>query len=236
MKEKPELLLLCGGLGSRLKGTEPCPKPLVKVSHDISLLTLIVRAYSALEIFESFKVLICGQFECFSDWMHKEMIGLPLEIVNETTRSGRTGAILNYLQLKKNRSSSSLPFFIANGDTYIEILSSSRISLAYDCVVKKKLPYVFVVSPDSSRNDAKELQVHAHTDNHELYTGLTINTGFACLHPEWVKTFIPSGDDNLLDIDYYLFNDYEPGYIFLDGNIYDIGTPERLRLFRSLMS
>lgn len=236
MKAKPELLLLCGGLGSRLMGTEPCPKPLVKVSQDISLLTLIVRAYSALEIFDSYKVLICGQFEYFLDWMHKEMIGIPLEIVNETTRSGRTGAILNYLQLRKNRSSSSVPFFIANGDTYIENLSSSRISAAYDCVINKKLPFVFVVSPDFSRNDARELHVHARTGNHELYITSCINTGFACLHPEWVNTFIPSSDDNLLDIDSYLFDNHEPSYVFLDGNIHDIGTPERLRLFRSLMS
>ena len=66
-----ELIIFAGGLGSRLKGTETMPKPLVPINGS-AMLSLIIKEYEKTKIFSRYNILISDRQYLYEEWKHSE--------------------------------------------------------------------------------------------------------------------------------------------------------------------
>ena len=85
------LIILAGGLVTRLNGTEVMPKPLVEIDES-AMLTRIIKLYEQLNYFKKYKILITNNQMLYEHWKVRELPDLDIEIIDEGKRSGRTGA------------------------------------------------------------------------------------------------------------------------------------------------
>ncbi len=218
------LIILAGGIGSRLKGTEPYPKPLVKIQGKRSFLSYLIESYSATSCFSKYIILISDRESDYINWHKNQKNNSSIRIFNEGIRTGRTGAIKSYS--KQYPLLDKTLYFIANGDTLLPNISSSDI---YKAIIgsSDSIPVAFVSEPDPLRDDYMGLPSPDNVNSHNLNTGLFCATG------SWFNS-IMSVDSRYEDIDYYLFKRTNHSFLTIPIKppIIDIGTPERLFEFR----
>ena len=218
------LVTFAGGLGTRLKGTEALPKPLVPI-NGYSLLSRILLHYHSTSLFDHHYILTCDSLSLFSSHLSREISHLPYTIVNESNRTGRLGALSHFI--------AQYPliqhFFVCNGDTLISHLHS--LSHYQPPTNPNFVPDVFLANADDSRHDYTP--VYLPDSSSPLQ-----NSGLAFLSSQWLLENIPLFPDlSSTDLDDILFNQHQsPNFFKLDSPLYDAGTPTRLELVRSIFT
>lgn len=109
-----DLVILCGGKGSRIKNyTKKIPKPLIKVSN-ISILEKIINFYQKFD-FNKIYLLAGYKGEMIKKKFHNKLFNLiKCQVIIEKKEMGTAGSISKLKNLIKNN------FIVVNGDSYIE--------------------------------------------------------------------------------------------------------------------
>ena len=219
---KFDLAIFAGGLATRLMNTESRPKPLVDI-NGITLLSRLIISLEKTNFFKSFNILTCCESQIFAEILSKEIKGLPYKICHEPNRSGRIGAISNFLILNESIDN----FFVCNGDTLFNNL--------HDLKIPKKIhelseePTVFLAPNDLSRNDYKK--VYIENDDKNYFQ----NSGLIYLSRKWFFKVIKN-KPKINDIDEALFSKgVDLNYAFLNATLLDAGTPSRLAHIRRIL-
>jgi D,D-heptose 1,7-bisphosphate phosphatase len=111
---KYNCLILCGGYGSRLKQlTKKTPKPLLKINSKPFLYYLL----NNLKRFNLKNILILSHYKSdeFKNYLKKNFKDMNIKVINEKTKLGTGGSILNSIKLLEKK------FYIFNGDTFFDI-------------------------------------------------------------------------------------------------------------------
>ena len=218
------IVILSGGLGSRLNNTENRPKPLVEINGK-SLLARLIESLNKTDVFKHFHIITCNQKEFFREILNKEIPHINFTIHDEIKRTGRMGALKFFIDSQNNIDK----FFVCNGDTLF--LNLKKLELIKPVMKFNYNPIVFVANSDSSRNDYKEIIIK----NKDSLTSFQ-NSGLIYISRKWIIDKI-SGKSNLRDLDDFLFED-ERSIIFsiLKTKILDGGTPARLSYIRGLIN
>ena len=93
---KFDIAIFAGGLGSRLKNTESRPKPLVDINGK-SLLSRLINSLEKTNLFLNFHILTCIESKIFNEVLEQEIKNTSYIIYEEQKRSGRIGALKNFL-------------------------------------------------------------------------------------------------------------------------------------------
>ena len=109
-----DLVILCGGKGSRIENyTKKIPKPLIKVSN-ISILEKIINFYQKFD-FNKIYLLAGYKGEMIKKKFHNKLFNLiKCQVIIEKKEMGTAGSISKLKNLIKNN------FIVVNGDSYIE--------------------------------------------------------------------------------------------------------------------
>ena len=152
------------------------------------------------------------------------MDGFNIRIVNEKKRSGRTGALNNFLKVTR-KDNNCMSYALANGDTIIKGLDSRDIVKCIKLNDKENVPVVLLVAGDGKRKDARAIKIE-----NICY----FNSGFLVTRRAWIEDIVSLNAEK--DIDEHIFraNKYET--IISESSIVDIGTPDRLKEFRKTQS
>ena len=214
-----KILIMCGGLATRLKGTEKKPKPLVEIKNS-SVLTIIIEELSKLNIFDSYNLLICDREQEFLEW--RESVYYNINIINEGKRTGRMGS-LNFAINKSNLNIENEEIIaVANGDTIVEGISSYDIEEAVRITSETNNPSVLFARNSENREDG-----YLITNNGE---SLWINTGIFTCRKIWIQENYEQ--NKMHELDEILFKNNEYNAIHTEISMYDIGTIPRLAYFR----
>lgn len=214
-----ELIIFAGGLGSRLNGTEAMPKPLVPI-NGLAMLTIVIKEFEKTNTFNKYHILISENEDLYVKWKNKEMEGLDIRIVNENKRSGRTGALKNFLKVT-SQDDKSKKYALSNGDTIIEGINDRDIEQCIKLNTKGKVPVVLLVAGDDERKDARAIEI-----GNKYY----FNSGFLVTERSWLEHIVSV--DAKKDIDEHIFKKDKYETIISESSIVDIGTPDRLKKFR----
>jgi len=219
-----ELAIFAGGMGSRLKNTELRPKPFVDINGK-SLISRIINSFNYSGIFSAYHILTCCDDDNYSFILKNELPELKINIYNEPTRSGRTGALKYFL----GQNHSINKFFVTNGDTLFSNICAEELKEGVE-MNKSDLPITFLANPDPSRDD-----YFAFTNTNSEKLKNLQNSGLFYISRRWLDKFVFIST-HLKDIDYYLFSLKPPSIsIQLSTFLYDGGTPERLKQIRELI-
>tara|TARA_B100002019_G_scaffold192859_1_gene166869 strand:+ start:212 stop:880 length:669 start_codon:yes stop_codon:yes gene_type:complete len=218
------IVILSGGLGSRLNNTENRPKPLVEINGK-SLLTRLIESLNKTEVFKHFHIITCNQKDFFREVLKKEIPHINFTIHDEIKRTGRMGALKFFIDSQNNIDK----FFVCNGDTLF--LNLKQLELTEPIRKFAYNPIIFLAKSDSSRNDYKEINIK-YNDSLTSFQ----NSGLIYISRKWILDKI-SGNSYLNDLDDFLFED-ESSIIFsvLKTKILDGGTPARLSYIRGLIN
>lgn len=116
-EKKINVLLLCGGIGSRIyKVTKKTPKPLIKVGNHPFLYYLIknLSRYN----FKNFHLLTYYKHEKFLEFKKKyqKILKVKIKIISEKQKLDTGGAVLNAVKEINNK----FDYMVLNGDTYLD--------------------------------------------------------------------------------------------------------------------
>ena len=214
-----ELIIFAGGLGSRLNGTEAMPKPLVTI-NGTAMLSMIIREFDKTQMFNKYNILISDKENLYRKWKNNEMREMNIRIINEKKRTGRTGALKNFLQNTEEKEIKEV-YAMANGDTIIQDIKKANITRCMILNDKKKNPAVLVVRGDSERKDAHAIKIK----NRNFF-----NSGFLVMNRSWIEYIV--NIDARIDIDDYIFKTDNYEVVIAESAMVDIGTPDRLKMFR----
>ena len=153
-----ELIIFAGGLGSRLKGTETMPKPLVPVNKS-AMLSLIIKEYEKTGVFSKYNILISDQQNIYEEWKQTEMTGININIINEGKRTGRTGALQAFIK-EVGEEDRNKTYALANGDTIIKSIKRIDIIKCFEHNEKEDIPTVLVMRADRKRKDARDIKMN----------------------------------------------------------------------------
>ena len=219
---KKNITIFAGGLGTRLNGSEAMPKPLVDI-NGIPLIQRIIDNIISSGQFDQIIILKCK--DKYSDnyqnisFQYKELI--KIKVLEENERTGRTGAIKYLFDSELNIEES----FFCNGDTLLE----NTYNLKYDTSRDRKdlKPIVYLANADINRNDYKRIAI-----NNMFYQ----NSGYFMIKRKWFNDAIKDLEEiGNTDIDDLLFSQKNVNkYSKLECNIFDAGTPERLKFVRDI--
>ena len=225
------LIILAGGLGTRLNGTEVMPKPLVEIDES-AMLTRIIKLYEQLNYFKKYKILITNNQMLYEHWKVRELPNLDIEIIDEGKRSGRTGALKYWTKRCQKDLSTHEPFFVCNADTIFNKLNREWFDICMSNTIKTNKPRIIGAIADA-RKDTKVIELNNVVVINDARDELIMNTGLFSMTHDWLEEITNIEDtESTEDIDHYLF-DIEKGYIFMTtAQIIDIGTPIRLREYR----
>lgn len=219
---KHHIVLLAGGMGTRLNNTEKMPKPLVDI-NGLSLISRIIFSLNETNLFKQFHILTCINSEIFEEILSKEINNLNYRIYTEKRRTGRIGALKFFLKSQDNIEK----FFVCNADTIIFNLVPSEIKEPINQF--KYNPIVFLASADSSREDYKKITIKVNDDfiNYQ-------NSGLVYISREWFNQSV-NANEKFNDIDEYLFSKTAQIEMFsLSSCLLDAGTPDRLHMLRKI--
>lgn len=219
---KHHIVLLAGGMGTRLNNTEKMPKPLVNI-NGLSLISRIIFSLNKTNLFKQFHILTCINSEIFEEILSKEIKNINYRIYNEKQRTGRVGALKFFLKSQDNIEK----FFVCNADTIIFNLVPTEIK---NPVKKFKYnPIVFLANADSSREDYKKitLKINNHLKNFQ-------NSGLVYISREWFNQSVKK-NEKFNDIDEHLFSQTDQIKMSsLSSSLLDAGTPDRLHKLREI--
>ena len=112
-KKKKDLVILCGGTGSRLGSiTQKIPKPLLKFNNK-PFLEILIQKYQKYN-FENIFLLACYKGYLFKKYHNKYFNLTKCSLVVEKERKGTGGALYDLKKKVKNN------FLLVNGDSIFE--------------------------------------------------------------------------------------------------------------------
>lgn len=214
-----ELIIFAGGLGSRLKGTEPMPKPLVPINKR-AILSIIIKEYEKTGIFCRYNILISDHQELYDEWKKSEMKGIEINIINEGERTGRTGALHSFLK-KVGTQNKDKRYALANGDTVIQSINKMDLMKCFEYNEKEDIPSILVMKANEERKDARDIKI-----GDVSYS----NSGFVVTSKAWIEKICNQDKD--IDIDIHIFEKGRFKAVATEAKMIDIGTPSRLRDYR----
>lgn len=226
----PDLLILCGGQGTRLRSVvSDRPKPLAMIG-DRPFIEFVIALFVRQGVR---RVILCTGYlgHQFEDWYADRAFPYQLMLSQETMPLGTAGAIRH-----ASRWITSRTVIVANGDSLCEI--DVRRLLA--CHAEKHAQATLVLTEDDDRRDVGVVTMDRQqriTAFHEKRANRAVgfhNAGVyvfersvieriptcvpCSLEFDWVPTLIPLGIYGVIS----------------KGPLYDIGTPERLTKFQAV--
>lgn len=224
-----QALILCGGLGTRLRPiTNEMPKCMVEINQELKLpfLDYLIDNLSKQGIKD---IILCVGYKrehimnYFRDGAEHD-VNIQYSIESEPL--GTAGAIRNASSLLDKE------FYILNGDTFInyplkqlsdkfKICHKVGIMLIYDNRCHK-------VAPNNVLLD--DTQILSYLTYEASYLN-GVDTGVGIWSKDLIN-YIPEGKVSLTDVYYYLVRERQLCGLMTDKRYYDIGTPERLKTFQ----
>lgn len=235
MKTNPEnidVVILCGGLGTRLRGIiNDRPKVMAEIKGR-PFLDILIDHISNYK-FRRFILCVGYMKEFVKEYYEKKNKGLTILFSEEKEPLGTAGAIKNAEPLIKSN-----PFLVMNGDSFCDINLKSfldfhiekKASTSIALVPPEKDADYGVVALDNNRRIVS-FNEKARTDNNGF-----INTGIYFFGREILK-LIPPNMSYSLEYDLFpnILDKGVYGYIAREKLI-DIGTPERYRIAEKFLS
>ena len=226
MKFCRNIAIFAGGLGTRLRGTESLPKPLVDINGK-KLIERVIEGIANTGEFNRISILACK--DNYSDVYHQISQDyssiIKIKIHTEQRRSGRAGAVKYIFDNEPGLEES----YFCNGDTILKDVKKLNYYGQNERELEK--PVIYLADTDSTRKDYKEVSIEEGK-----IKGKYQNSGYFLITRSWFnKAIINKPELEKIDIDDLLFNnENQIIYKRLESIIYDAGTPERLKLVREL--
>lgn len=225
-----DVFVLCGGLGTRLRTVSgELPKVLVPVGKkpflEVVLDSLATAGFRRIILGLGYKSDVIRQrFERYSK--------AELLFSEETEPLGTAGAIKNAASLLR-----SSPFFALNGDSYCNLAWGEFLSAHQ----KNRAIASIVLTPARNRTDGGYVAVNSKGritgfGEKEYDPSRYLSAGFYAFEQS-ILDDIPAGKSSSLERD--VFPALKPEHFFgfvSEEPIYDIGTPERLDVFRRIQT
>jgi D-glycero-alpha-D-manno-heptose 1-phosphate guanylyltransferase len=229
-KANLDVLILCGGLGTRLKKAgHSGPKPMVEI-HDRPFLDILIEHISS---FGFRRFILCTGFksEIIEQYFHKKNDGNTYVISKENEPLGTAGGIKN-----AEAHILSPSFIVLNGDSicqtnlkqFVEFHKSHNASASITITtIDDVREYGSVVVSD-------KLEITGFNEKSDQVTGRgLVNAGIYIFEKKMLNKFAPEQNISLEHevlpsiVGQGLF-----GFI-TEEKLFDIGTPERLELLRN---
>ena len=218
-----DVLILCGGLGSRLASVlGDCPKPMAEMNHRPFLDILI--DYFVEFGFRRFVLCTGHKSQVIQDYYSRKNSGLQLVISNEQIPLGTAGAVKN-----AQRFINSDPFVVANGDSFC----STDLAEFYDFHLSKQPLMSMVVTESEDAADCGRVvlddsqQIVSFQEKKQENRKGYVNAGIY-LFQRQMLSFIPEGSNFSLEYDLFPMLADEGCYAFISRDkLIDIGTPQR---------
>lgn len=217
-----QAVILCGGLGTRLYPTTKKVQKCMVPVNDKPFLDYIIENITEQGIDN---IILC--IGHLSDQIRDHFAGNPMIRYSiEKEPLGTAGAIRNASSLLDDE------FFLLNGDTYInfplkelsdnfEFCNEIGIMLVYDNHCHK-------IAPNNVLLD--ETMIFSYMTHETSYlNGVDAGVG---IYSKKILDYIPEGKVSLTDVYYKLVRERQLCGLMTSKRFYDIGTPERLKVFK----
>lgn len=223
-----QMLILCGGLGTRLKPlTDTVPKPMLKFNEK-PFLEYLIKYYSSQKI-KTF-ILSVGYFKkVIIDYFSiNKNSKIKIEYSEEKNPLGTAGAIKKAKKILDNT------FLVANGDTFTEIDLKKAIKQHH---TKNALCTICVIKTKRQQNTGyinfnKELEIKSFRSKESTKKNAFVNTGIYILNKE-ILDLIPKGKSSLENDIFPKIKERLYAYpIKKKGYFIDIGTFKTYYKFR----
>ena len=222
MLSEIDAVILCGGLGKRLRSVESeKPKVMVEVAQK-PFLDLVIEEYKKQGVH---RVILCTGYKAddVEEYYRKNSMGLTIEFSREKEPLGTGGAIKNARNLIKSN-----PFFVQNGDAFCRVDFKKLVQYHND---KKSITTLVVAQAqdsqdfgtiilDESNRIKNFLEKTGQPSNH-------LNAGIYCFDQ---KVFSKMPDKANFSMEYDVFSGLTKENFFgfvIEEKFWDIGTPDR---------
>jgi len=223
--EDIDTVILCGGLGTRLKDlTQNLPKPMVDI-HGQPFLDILINYASS---FGFNRFILCSGYkaEVISKYYSEKKDGIEYVFSKEEVPLGTGGALVNATKLIRSK-----VFLGLNGDSICQV----NLKNFYNFHLSKKAKVSIALTSTDDPGDYGCITLNEHHEIiqfNEKSTSKTnrnlINTGIYLIDRELIDSF-PLNKKISLEYDMFpaFTNNTLYGYID-NAQLFDIGTPERL--------
>lgn len=213
-------VILCGGLGKRLKSVVSDRPKCMALIHDRPFLDILVEYIASFHI-HNFVFCVGYKAEMIEDYYKKKKHTLNILLSRETELLGTGGAIKNSEAFIKSN-----PFFVFNGDSIckLNLIDFFKFHQEKHAVASLALVNSQTLSFGMVKIDPDQ-RVSAFCEKQELDAHGLVNAG-VYLFDQDVLTMIPQNIK--FSLEYDLFPKIERCYGYVTHEkLIDIGTPER---------
>ena len=226
-----DVLILCGGLGKRLrKEIGKSQKVMAKV-HGYPFLDHVIR-YLKNEGFR--RIILCTGYQAkiVEKYYQVHNQGLMIEFSEEKIPLGTGGAVKNARRLIRSN-----PFFVLNGDSFCSVKFNSFIKFHQS----KQAMAAIVISPTKERDDFGSIvldqssKIKAFKEKSPTATGHFVNAGIYCFTQD-IFSLMPKDKNFSLEYDFFprLVRKRLFGFK-VKTRFMDIGTPQRYKEAKSIL-
>lgn len=227
--KKIDVLILCGGLGRRLKSiVSDRPKPMAEID-ECPFLDILID-YVASYGFKRFILCVGYKADIIKQYYRKESKPVTILFSEENKPLGTAGAVKNAQKIIKSN-----PFLVMNGDSFCKInlhqflnFHLSKRALLSIALVKSKKTAEFGVVKLGDSQQIIEFNEKGKADCSNL-----INAGIYLFEKEIISQ-IPENKNYSLEYDLFPRTERCYGYI-TDGTFVDIGTPEEYKRAKRIL-
>ena len=221
---KVDAVVLCGGLGTRLRSVlGAIPKVMAEI-NDKPFLDILVQHLKAQGVA---RIVLCTghQAQLVESYFSSNQIGVGIDFSREEIRLGTGGALKNAKEKIKSDN-----FIVMNGDSLCKV----DLSALLEFHKVKRATASIVVSEVKDASDFggiemnEDLSISAFREKESVAFGSYVNAGVYCFNKE-VFSLMP--DQNRFSLEYDLLPKLVDKGIYgfcVDNGFMDIGTPERL--------
>lgn len=230
--EDIDVIILCGGLGTRLRGIiNDRPKVMTEI-HGRPFLDILINY---IKRFGFTRFILCVGYlgDVIKEYYEKKSSDLAILFSEEREPLGTAGAIKNAEKLIQNE-----VFLVLNGDSICEV--DLKVFLRFHNSKRALLSIVLSTIENPADYGVIKLDENQKVLSFSEKTtarGVSLVNAGIYLMNRTVLGDIPSGQKFLLEYDLFpkILDKGIYGYV-TDKRLIDIGTPERLELTRQLIS